>query len=108
MSLPVKKEEKTMKVKIKATGEIINVVPVAPNMTLAFYRDDDGIAYTPDMLEPVEPDWQALHRQASIAALQGFAADDSKAVSDSQLAKWSVSVADRLVEELKKRYNNES
>lgn len=98
----------TIKVKVKATGKIINVVPVTPNMTLAFYRGDDGIAYTSDMLEPAEPDWQALHSQASISALQGFAADDSKSISDRQLAKWAVSAADKLIEELKRRYNNEN
>lgn len=42
MSLPVKKREKTMKVKIEATGRVIDVIPVTPNMTLKFYRGDDG------------------------------------------------------------------
>ncbi len=93
------------KVKVKATGKIIEVVPIYPNMTLAFYRGNDGIAYTPDMLEPAEPDWQALHGQASIAALQGLAAES---VSEKQLAVMAISAADLLIEELKRRYNNEN
>ena len=97
-----------MKVKVKATGEIIDVVPVTPNMTLAYYRGDDGISYQADMLKPAEPDWQALHSQASISALQGFAADDSKNITDRQLAKWAICAADALIKELKRSYSYES
>lgn len=96
-----------MKVKVKATGRIIEVKEFTDVRTgEIFYRGGprDDI-YTRDMIEPAEPDWQALHRQASIAALQGLAAES---VSEKQLAVMAISAADALIEELKRRYSYEN
>lgn len=97
------------KVKVKATGKIIEVVPICPNMTLAFYRGNDGIAYTPDMLEPAEPDWQALHGQAAVAALQYIRYEcEPTAFYADITAQRAANVADALIEELKRRYSYEN
>ena len=96
----------TIKVKVKATGKIINVVPVTPNMTLAFYRGDDGVAYQADMLEPAEPDWQALHGQAAISILQGWASTERGFTKID--IQGAVQHADAIIEELKKRYSYEN
>ena len=56
------------------------------------------------MSDEPDIDWKQVRIKASISALQGFASNpNSTSATDEKLAKWSVSCADALIAELKKR-----
>ena len=94
-------------VKVKATGDIVDVdisVAVAGN---PLYTTSGGVTYLGDDIESAEPDWQQVRIQAAIAAMQAelsnsnnkfMMCEDKKAI----IAKRAVRQADALIVELKK------
>ncbi|MBR5183120.1 MAG: hypothetical protein IKW15_01445 [Bacteroidales bacterium] len=66
-----------MKARVKATGEIVDVLPYADeDGTVRFYANMENKwheAYEIDIVSEVtQPDyWEKLHHQAAIAAMQG-------------------------------------
>lgn len=92
-----------MKVKIKATGQVIEVscgTAVAGN---ALYRDvDTSATYTGDELEPAEPDWQKVHIQFIGDALTGLLANPDTILKRESIVEAAIKIANALVIELKK------
>ena len=110
-----------MKKRIRKTGEIVDVTSWY-NLMGAERDKNDSVAYIDSKgneyvrveglnlaldFEDVEDapnkdiDWEQVRINASISALQGFAASPHIA-SDDSLARWSVGAADALIAELKK------
>ena len=90
-------------VKVKATGEIVDVTISVATAGNPLYTTSGGVTYLGDDIEPAEPNWQNYRIQASIAAM-GIVADDGYNVRNEQhlIAKYAVQLADELIEELKK------
>ena len=105
-------------VKVKATGEIVDVtisVAVAGN---PLYTTSGGVTYLGDDIEPAEPDWQHYRIQAAIAAMQGMIVSDAYANTEiansytgekkrvkwgeNKIAKAAIAHADALIAEIKR------
>lgn len=101
-----------MKVKIKATGEIVNI---AEGATIALDMCDnygDTIALAPEdvyfIQEEVEDEhWQNLRERAAIAAMQGLLANSRKTGSAKEYAEAAINYTDALIEELRKQENTQ-
>ena len=106
-------------VKVKATGEIVDVTIYVATAGNPLYTTSGGVTYLGDDIEPAEPDWQHYRIQASIAAMQGQLANDESVKQMIEIldytslpdktkaymnlvARSSVMLADALIEELKK------
>jgi hypothetical protein len=98
-----------MKVKIRKTGEIVNV---AEGATLELEMCDsygDPICMAPEDIELIQEQtedehWQDVRERAAIAAMQGMLIGDT-APHDVALSISAVELADALVEELKRSDN---
>lgn len=92
-------------VKVKATGEIVDVTICVATAGNPLYTTSGGVTYLGDDIEPAEPDWQHYRIQAAIAAMQ-IVADKNRSVRDKHeqhlIAIYSVELADALIAELKK------
>lgn len=62
-------------VKVKATGEIVDVTICVATAGNPLYTTSGGVTYLGDDIEPAEPDWQHYRIQAAIAAMQGMLAN---------------------------------
>ena len=110
-----------MKARVKATGEIVNVISIWDSSKSYYERldvcDTKPIRYSVDELdfsdilgeayEPPEhtytPDyWTRLEHQAAIAAMQGLVLTASKHMgTDQEVAQWACEYAHALVEKMK-------
>lgn len=99
-------------VKVKATGEIVDVTISVATAGNPLYTTSGGVTYLGDDIEPAELDWQQVCTQAAIAAMQGQLANHVltenmiESVEDvanfpKVVANASVRFADALVAELK-------
>lgn len=97
-----------MKAKIKKTGEIINLASYA---TIAFEQCDsfgNPIELRPEDVEIIQEQtedehWQDIKERAAIAAMQGFLSRQTYRADLKTLAKDSVTLANYLIEELKRK-----
>ena len=97
-----------MKVKIKKTGEIVNLASYA---TITLDQCDswgNPIELKPeevDLLQDITEDdhWQDVRERAAIAALSGSISYPNTIGSFKQFAEAAVDYADALIEELKKK-----
>jgi hypothetical protein len=87
-------------VKVKATGEIVDVTICVATAGNPLYTTSGGVTYLGDDIEPAEPDWQHYRIQAAIAVLQGITPEWGN--NAKQYAEWAVQVADALIAELKR------
>ena len=93
--------------RIKATGRFIDVVPYGDEFAQLFPEGDFKV-YTKDELDfRVDIDWSHYRIQAAIAAMNGYQSAPIKPGCDpnpsqEEIARWSVQLADALIEELKK------
>ena len=103
----MKKKKMQIPVKVKATGEIVDVTINVATAGNPLYTTSGGVTYLGDEIEPAEPDWQHYRIQAAIAAMQAeltnpnnkfMACEDKKAI----IARRSVRYADALIKELQK------
>jgi len=88
-------------VKVKATGEIVDVtisVAVAGN---PLYTTSGGVTYLGDDIEPAEPDWQQVRIQFISAALTGLLANPDSILNRESIVEATLKIADALIEELK-------
>lgn len=87
-----------MNARVKGTDEPFRKVQ---GIILAGQED---IALKPECVE-FEPDynyWERLRHQAAIAVLQGYASiRNNMEIPEESLARWSISLADELIEQLK-------
>ena len=87
-----------MNARVKGTDEPFRKVQ---GIILAGQED---IACKPEYVE-FEPDynyWERLRHQAAIAVLQGYASiRNNMDLPDKNVAEWSISLADELIEQLK-------
>ena len=101
-----------MKTKVIETGKVINVKwnpsisPLIDSGAKVIYDGDDGKQYTDLDLDfnNLYPDWQKIKIRASIAAMQGFIANDSfyaDNVGPEDTAKRAEEFADALINRLK-------
>ena len=97
-----------MKVKIKKTGEIVNIADYA-RVTLDSHDSyGNPLELGFDEVEILQEntsdiDWEKVRIKAAISALQRLTSNpNSSFAADDELAKWSVSCADALIAELKK------
>jgi len=100
-------------VKVKATGEIVDVTISVATAGNPLYTTSGGVTYLGDDIEPAELDWQQVRIQAAIAAMQGLVSNEihlnhadkvaeEKGINTSTfLAKCAIDIADALVAELK-------
>lgn len=101
-------------VKVKATGDIVDVTISVATAGNPLYTTSGGVTYLGDDIEPAEPDWQSVRIQAAIAAMQSYISDgermalvskkfdyDDKIISKF-IAEGAVMYADALIAELKK------
>lgn len=95
-------------VKVKATGEIVDVTISVATAGNPLYTTSGGVTYLGDDIEPAELDWQQVRIQAAIAAMQAelsnpnntfMMCEDKRAV----IVRRAVGYADALVEELQKK-----
>lgn len=96
-----------MKARIRATGDIYNVIDM--NDYRNRFQLGDNNWYTMgeiELIEGNEPDWQHYRIQAAIAAMQ-IVADKNRSVRDGHeqhlIAIYSVELADALISELQKK-----
>lgn len=105
-----------MKAKVIKTGEIIDVIPQTnPNAVSASdilyssdYRTYKGWELDFINIEDKHIDWEQRRYEIAKAAMQGFCANPSGRIvltSFTQFADWSLTCANALIEELKKRNN---
>lgn len=101
-----------MKAKVKETGKVIEVtrnryaMPTKDSGASYTYLGEDGKNYLDTDLDfiNVYPDWQQVRIQAAIAAMQGLLSTERLCTFPNRdIAKYSVSQADALIEELKKK-----
>lgn len=96
-----------MKARIKATGEIGEILCWADcsHEKISIYLGNIVFDIPYSNIEVISidntTDWQQVHIQAAIAAMQAFCND--KTLSCKKTAKMAVSQADALVAELKKK-----
>lgn len=102
-----------MKARIRKTGEIVNIADYA---TIALDSHDswgNPIEMKPEDIELIQEQtedkhWQDVRERAAIAAMQGILCSPivegvDPNPSQKCVAKWAVSQADLLIEELKKK-----
>lgn len=93
-----------MKARIKKTGEIVEVCPTKPGV----YIDEEHRTFYVESLDFIldeEKHWQDIRERAAIAAMQGLLCAPSYEADRDKLnmiATDAVSIADALIEELKK------
>lgn len=101
-------------VKVKATGEIVDVTISVATAGNPLYTTSGGVTYLGDDIEPAELDWQQVRIQAAIAAMQGQLANqvltenmiesvENVADFPKVVANASVRFADALITELQKK-----
>lgn len=94
-----------MKARIKKTGEIIEVI----RNKCGLYVDENCVGYSLDDLDfgnEEDEHWQDIRERAAIAAMQGLLCAPSYEADRDKLnmiATDAVSIADALIEELKKK-----
>lgn len=97
-----------MKVKLKKTGEIINIADYARVTLNQCDSWGNPIELGFDEVEILQEttndiNWEQVRIKAAISALQGFCSNSVTFTDDDdKLAKWSVFCADALIAELKK------
>lgn len=104
-------------VKVKATGEIVDVTICVATAGNPLYTTSGGVTYLGDEIEPAEPNWQHYRIQAAIAAMQGMVISDAYCSEEpvgpayqikrrkwapAKMAQEAVAYADFLIAELKK------
>lgn len=100
-----------MKARIKGTDAVISVQPIYSVDGLrieSFVNVTNGDLFPPHTIDIIsnDTDWDALRNQAAIAAMQGLLCAPSYKADNSKLnmiAKDATSIADALIEELKKK-----
>lgn len=95
-----------MQARIKATGKEILVEPYGDEYAQIFPDGDFKVYTKQELAFPNEIDWQQVHIQAAIAAMQAEISKDEKFMmcedKKAIIVKRSVGYADALVAELKK------
>ena len=89
-----------MKARVKATGEIVEVIAIDGDWLFC----SDGVHYGIESLEGIESEidyWTRLEHQATIAAMQGFLAGRMEDTYK-RVAEFSINQAHALVEKYKK------
>lgn len=100
-----------MKVKVKETGEIIDVEFDMNSQSANrygfndIYRGPNKEIYTEADLDfkNLYPDWQQIKIQASIAAMQGILSNSARDETIENMVNLSIELADTLVEKFKKK-----
>ena len=94
-------------VRVKATGEIVNVTISVATAGNPLYTTSGGVTYLGDDIEPAEPNWQHYSILAAIAAMHAelsnpnntfMACEDKGAI----ITERSVKYANTLMAKLKK------
>lgn len=99
-----------MKAKVKETGEIIDVEFDMNSQSANrygfsdIYRGPNKEIYTEADFDfrSLYPDWQQIKIQASIAAMQGILANNTRDETIKNIVDLSVEFANKLVEKIKK------
>ena len=97
-----------MKVRIKKTGEIVNLADYAVITLDSHDSWGNPIEMKPEEVEliqePTEDNhWQDVRERAAIAAMQGLLSNQSKTGSAEEYAEAAINYTDALIEELKKK-----
>lgn len=101
-----------MKVKIKATGEIINIAEYAKVTTdkcdsygTPIEFDYDEVELIPDTSQDKEIDWEQRRFELIKVALSGYCSRLELITlgSDKQIARYTIDTVDELIKELKLR-----